>query len=118
MLDRLTPKVRAFQQDTFLVDAIQKDGKSRFVCHPFTQKAIVLGRAGNVHMEVKVPNTMHDDIPIYRRKGGGCAVFLDPGNLIVSVVFPAKGYLNVQRLFTKANSWLINGLKDSGIHSI
>ncbi len=60
--------------------------------------------------EFKLPD-LRTGIPIFRRKGGGCSVFLDPGNLIVSVVFPAKGFLRIQTLFNRASQWLIEGLK-------
>jgi len=58
---------------------------------------------------------VEDDIPLYRRRGGGCAVVLDPGTLVVSVAFPAQGYLDVSRHFDRALAWLIQGLDQCGI---
>ena len=118
MLDRLNPKVRPFYQDDLLVNAIKNDGAARFNCNPFPYPAIVVGRAGSIQREVKLNHVLSDGIPIFRRKGGGCAVFLDPGNLIVSVVFPAKGYLRIQPLFNRANQWLIQGLKNTGMTTL
>lgn len=118
MLDQLKPLVTPFLQDDVLIHRFNKEKKSLMSISAFTHQAIVIGRSSNINKEVNVPNVISDGIPVYRRKGGGCAVFLDPGNLIVSVVFPAPGFLNIKPLFERATHWLIHGLEKSGIIGI
>ena len=118
MLDRLKHDISPFPQDDLMLNTIKRDGVSRFNISPFSFPAIVVGRASNVHKEVKLADALSDRIPIFRRKGGGCSVFLDPGSLIVSAVFPAEGYSEIKAIFNKSNFWLINGLRKSGITSV
>ncbi|MFN2436137.1 MAG: hypothetical protein ABR513_03535, partial [Desulfotignum sp.] len=59
-----------------------------------------------------------DKIPVYRRIGGGCTVFLDPGTLIVSMALPAKGFAGIQALFNRCNRDLIQGMKAFGLTGI
>jgi lipoate-protein ligase A len=110
--------VLPFIQDESLISAMKKKEDPQFFCGPFPHSAIVIGRGSSINEEVQMDNVLSDAIPVFQRKGGGCAVFLDPGNLIVSIAFPAKGFLQIQSLFQRASVWLIRGLKQSGIKTI
>jgi lipoate-protein ligase A len=83
--------------------------------YPFEQTAIVAGRGSDLEQEVNLSQARMDGIPIFRRLGGGCSVFLDPGNLIVSIAFPAKGFGGIQTLFNQSSQWLIQGFQNMGI---
>ena len=115
MLDQLKPVVTPFLQDNMLIHRFKKEKKAVLSIYPFSHQAIVVGRSCDIGKEVNAANIIDDGIPVYRRKGGGCAVFLDPGNLIISVVFPAAGFLNIRPLFDRAVNWLILGFERSGI---
>lgn len=97
---------------------MQKTGKPQFNIYPFPFQAVVIGRGSRLDQEIWISRCLADNIPVYRRKGGGCAVFLDPGNLVVSLVLPAKGFPEIKKLFSQCNQWLIKGLTDSGINGI
>jgi lipoate-protein ligase A len=116
--NRSYSNVNPFIQDDFLISAMKNKGAPQFSCSPFPHSAIVIGRGSNIDKEVQMENILSDEIPVFQRKGGGCAVFLDPGNIIVSIAFPAKGFLRIQSLFKRASVWLIKGLKKSGIKTI
>lgn len=118
MRDLLEPVVKPYPLDDLLIDLVKKDGTRRYYCSPYTQKAIVAGRGGNLSKEIKLDLAIRDRIPVYRRKGGGCSVFLDPGNLIISAAIPVKGYSGIQTVFNKCTNWLIKGLIKTGLKDI
>jgi lipoate-protein ligase A len=115
MLDRLTPQVLAFDFDRDLLEWVKTSNLPKFSIYPFPFKALVAGRGSNLAKEMRLPLCMEDNIPVYRRMGGGCSVFLDPGNLIVSIAFPARGFSGIQRLFNQCNGWLIKGFNAMGL---
>lgn len=86
--------------------------------YPFGFPAIVAGRGSVVENEIYLDNAGADRIPIYRRKGGGCSVFLDPGNVIVSIAFPAKGFGGIQALFNLSSNWMIQKFEALGFTGI
>jgi lipoate---protein ligase len=51
---------------------------------------------------------------VFRRRGGGCAVLLDPGNLIVSVALPMPGIGGSKAAFARLSAWLIEALAAAG----
>jgi lipoate-protein ligase A len=61
---------------------------------------------------------MEDGISLLRRRGGGCAVVVDPGNVIVSAVLPMNGIGNHREYFRWLSDWLIEGLREIGILNI
>ncbi|MCG8642674.1 MAG: hypothetical protein MI862_23310 [Desulfobacterales bacterium] len=112
------PPVTPYARDDILIDTFKTDKTARMICRPVSEPVLVIGRAGRIEEEVRVDAVVQDGVRVARRKGGGCTVFLDPGNLVVSVVFPSAGYLNIQPLFKKSVQWLINGLIRSGIKGV
>lgn len=118
MPGRRHPFALPFPPDDTLLNAIKRDGTARMRCCAYPETAVVAGHASRMDDEIRLGAVLDDGVPVYRRKGGGCAVVLDPGNLIVSAVFPAKGYLNVHALFNRAVRWLTNGLLESGITDV
>lgn len=85
---------------------------------PFGSEAVVLGRGSDPQTEIYIPRIIADRIPVYRRKGGGCPVFLDPGNLIVSLVLPAPGIGGIRDLFHGCTQWLVQRLLNMGVAGV
>ena len=79
--------------------------------------SVVIGRGGK-DRELNRDVIEADKVPIYRRRGGGCAVVLDPGNLVVSLVAPMPGVGGVTTAFRKITDWMIDGLSKSGCPNI
>ena len=79
---------------------------------------VVLGRGSKPDIELNLENCLSDRIPIWRRRGGGCAVVLEPGNVIVSLVLPTNGLGKINEHFDSISSWLINGLKKIGLDGV
>lgn len=118
MMDQQAAQTLSFDFDRELFSWIKKTGKPEFNLYHFPFKAVIAGRGSRLNTEIVLSRCRADNIPIYRRSGGGCAVFLDPGNLVVSLVMPAKGRPRIRKLFDQCNQWLISGLTQSGIKGI
>ncbi len=79
---------------------------------------VVLGRGSKAEIELNLEACRRDKIPLYRRRGGGCAVVLDPGNVVVSVVLPVPGFGGNQAHFRRLSNWLIAALEQIGFAGI
>jgi lipoate-protein ligase A len=78
----------------------------------------VLGRGSKLEKELQLAACLKDGILLKRRRGGGCAVVLDPGNVIVSVTIPVQGLGHNLRYFRLLNFWLIDGLTHLGFSRV
>jgi lipoate-protein ligase A len=112
------PTVQPFTWDDALIESALIKNSPQFSCYPFPHPAIVAGNGSYLFRETRLEKIIRDHIPVYRRQGGGCAVFLDKGCLIVSTAFPAEGVLGVRSLFTRCTRRLIKGLNRTGINGI
>ena len=110
--------VLPFDFDEDLLDEVGQTGRPGQRIYPFDHCAVVAGRGSRLDRELNLDRIRQDGIALYRRRGGGCAVYLDPGNLIVSIAFSARGFGNVSSLFNAAGSRLIQGLERAGIRGI
>lgn len=79
---------------------------------------VVLGRGSKAEVELDMDACERDQIPVYRRRGGGCAVVLDPGNVIVSVALRIDGIGGNQAHFDRISRWLIRGLDRIGLSGV
>ncbi len=104
--------------DDELICSVKKNQAAEFISYPFSHPAIVVGKGSVLAREVNVFQAVRDNIPVYRRRGGGCAVYLDPGSLIVSAAFPAPGIAGIRSLFDSCTQWLMDGLKQTGVPGI
>jgi lipoate-protein ligase A len=80
--------------------------------------AVVLGRGGKPEVEVDLAAARADGVPVLRRRGGGCAVILDPGNVIVSVALPIPGLGGIMSAFAAITEWLIAALAEGGVPGV
>ncbi|MEX1298665.1 MAG: hypothetical protein AB1Z38_07610 [Desulfotignum sp.] len=104
--------------DRDLLDRLHQTGQPGISIYRFPFPAVVAGRGTCLETEICLSACATDKIPVYRRRGGGCAVFLDPGTLIVSMALPARGFAGIQGLFNRCNRYLIQGLAASGMTGI
>jgi lipoate-protein ligase A len=116
----ITPgiQIRDFHFDKGLLASVKAASVPMSQVYPFDREAVVAGRGSDLAKEVHLSKVKEDHIPVYRRMGGGCTVFLDPGNLIVSIAFPARGFGGIQTLFNLSSDWLIRGFKEMGLTGI
>jgi lipoate---protein ligase len=112
------PFVSDYAFDRDLLAKVQETGQPGVAVYPFVFPAVVAGRGSDLEREIRMPVCRDDQIPVFRRKGGGCAVFLDPGTLIVSIALPAQGFAGIQRLFNLCNNRVIQGCASMGLTGI
>jgi lipoate---protein ligase len=114
----LSPRVRSYEFDRDLLASVKETGQPGVAVYPFAFPAVVAGRGSDLDKEIRLPLCRDDNIPVFRRQGGGCAVLLDPGTLIVSMALPAQGFDGIQRLFNFCNNRVIQACASMGLTGI
>ena len=107
--------VGAYDLDDGLVAAAAAAGRPLVRVAPAPRTMVVLGAGGKPEVELRAEACLADGVPVLRRGGGGCAVVLDPGNVIVSVVYRAPGFGGSPAHFARISAWLIAGLARCGV---
>ena len=110
--------VKTYAFDQHLLDRVRHTGEPDTAIYPFAFPAVVAGRGSDLEAEIRLSRCARDHVPVFRRKGGGCSVFLDPGTLIVSIILPAHGFAGIQRLFNQCNHSLVHSLEAVGLSGI
>lgn len=107
--------IEVYAYDDDLIDATRRDGRPRMRVYGLSGMAVVLGRGSDPERELNLEACLADRVPFLKRYGGGCAVFLDPGNVIVSAVLPKGGITGNRKCFKKLSAWLVEGLQRAGV---
>ena len=115
MVDSSFPR---YTYDDDLIAAARRDGRTRVRVYRLTDTLVVLGSGSRPEVELNLDACRVDDVPVLRRRGGGCAVVLDPGNVIVSVVATGLPFGRHRQHFDTLTAWLIDGLTRIGIPGI
>jgi lipoate-protein ligase A len=110
--------IGTYDLDHEMVEATRRDRRPRFRVYPFEDVVVVLGRGSDAHVELHTGILRAHGVPVLRRPGGGCAVVLDPGNVIVSVVLPTEDFRDNKAWFDAITRWLIEGLRRIGIDGV
>ncbi len=110
--------IGAYTADDDLVKATGEDGQPRLRVYRPERPLVVLGRGSKPGVELDLPACLAGNVPIVRRRGGGCAVVLDPGNVVVSVTLPAEGLGKNKGHFKRISAWLIAGLERAGFPGV
>ncbi|MCP4590875.1 MAG: hypothetical protein GY842_09020 [bacterium] len=107
-----------YAYDDDLIRATRRDDRTRVRVYRMTNTVVVLGSGSRAEVELQLESCHADHVPILRRRGGGCAVVLDPGNVIVSVVMTGLPFGHHRRHFDVLTSWLIAGLERIGFSGV
>ena len=110
--------IRPWLRDESLLDATRADGRPRVDLYPYPASHLVLGRGSDPELELNLDAVLADDAPVYRRRGGGCAVLLDPGNLVLSVALALPGIGGSKRAFAAISDWLASALEGCGVPGV
>ncbi len=107
-----------FYYDDDLIEAARGDGESRVRVYRLWDPVVVLGAGSRPERELDLVACREDGIPILERRGGGCSVVIDPGNVIVSVIATGLPFGNQRGHFDTLTGWLIDGLAEIGLPGI
>ncbi|MBI5486976.1 MAG: hypothetical protein HY905_06560 [Deltaproteobacteria bacterium] len=98
--------------------AAARDGAPRVRVYRPDAVSVVLGRGSRPELELCEADCAADAVPIRRRPGGGCAVVLDPGNVIVVAAIPQSGLPRIRELFASFTGWMLRGLARVGLGDV
>ena len=107
-----------WDEDDDLIAAVRGDEVMRMRVRRWGDVEVVIGRGGAAEVELDLEAVAADGVPVRRRRGGGCAVVLDPGNLVVSLVAPLEGVGGVTSAFSACTDWLCRGLAEAGVPDV
>ncbi len=108
-------KIGTYPFDDTLLQAVQADRQRHTLVYVPQEVQVVLGRGSKPEAELHLTACREDGVPVLRRRGGGCAVVLDPGNIVVSVVEHVPGFGQNKAHFRRLSAWLIQGLERLGV---
>ncbi len=112
------PDLAPYRPDEDVLEAVGGGGAAVVRVVRQRDAAVVVGRGGKPEVEVDLAAARGLDVPVLRRRGGGCAVLLDPGNLVVSLTAPVPGIGGITSSFRSISAWLCDCLADCGIPDV
>ncbi len=107
----------AYLEDDVQLAATKADGQARVQVTRPAAPLVVLGRSSRPEVELHLERCQADGIPVQRRRGGGCAVVLDAGNVVVTATATAPG-LGIADHFDRLSAWLTDGLTRAGVAGV
>lgn len=107
-----------YDLDDDLIDATRGDRQPRVRVSRPKQVTVILGRGSKAALELDLEACRADGVPVRRRRGGGCSVVLDPGNVVVSAVIPVKGIAGSRCHAEQLTRWVAEGLRRAGFESV
>jgi lipoate-protein ligase A len=110
--------IEPYALDEGILAATRADGRTRVRVYRPDRVMVVLGRGSDPAVELRTGALLADGVPVARRRGGGCAVVLDPGNAIVSACLSLPGLGRIQQTFDMLTGWLVRGLEDAGVSGV
>jgi lipoate---protein ligase len=103
-----------YTEEDAQISATRADGQRRLRVYRLPRAVVVLGRGSKPELEVDLEACRRDGVPVQRRRGGGCAVVVDPGNVIVAVTLPLAGIGRNLLHFDRLTRWLAAALDRLG----
>jgi len=110
--------IEAFLEDEALCAAARAEGRARHRVYRLPRTEVVLGRGSRPELELEVEACLADRVRVSRRRGGGCAVVIGPGDLIVSVALPLEGLGKNLLAFARISDWLTHALERAGVPGV
>lgn len=113
-----TPRIEDYTLDDELIEDVRADRMPRLRIYAPGETIVVIGRGSRPEIELHLHACADDGVPVRKRRGGGCSVVLDPGNVIVSLAVPFKGIGDNRKHLARLSGWLIDGLAKTGVPGV
>ncbi len=110
--------VLPYTSEDDLVDEARATGRALCRVYRPRETCVVLGRGGSEERELHRAAIDADGVPVYRRPGGGGAVVLDDGNLVVVLALPLPGLGGITSAFRLASALVAGALADCGVPGV
>ena len=78
----------------------------------------MLGAAGKPERDLKLAALAADGVPVLRRRGGGGAVVLTPGQVVLALVTEVASDFGNREYARKINEWVIEALGALGVNGL
>lgn len=114
----MVDELPSYRRDELLLERCRRSGRAEIEIFRPAGTEVVLGRGSKVELELNVETCREDGVKLRRRLGGGCAVVLDGGNLVLAVALPLPGVGGVRQVFDALTQWAIDGLARAGIPGV
>ncbi|GAB4374703.1 MAG: hypothetical protein Kow0062_12920 [Acidobacteriota bacterium] len=114
----MTPEIGRWEHDDAQLAAVRRGGGPSVRVYRVDGPVVVLGSGSDPAVEVRSGICLADGVPIVRRRGGGCAVVLDPGNVVVSIALPVAGLGGIHSHFRWISAWIAAELEELGIRGV
>lgn len=109
-----TLPIDPFSADDALIAEVEEHRRAVRRVYTLDGTVVVLGRGSSVEREIDEAACRRDGVAVLRRRGGGCAVLIDPGNVIVSAALPLEGIGGNRCHLDRLSDWLRDGLERLG----
>lgn len=110
--------IGTYDRDDDLLAAARTTGAAQIVVYSHPGIAVVVGRGGDADRETRPAVIAADGVPLLRRRGGGCAVVLDPGNLVVACALPWPGIGAITSAFAQMSQRVAAALAACGVAGV
>lgn len=117
-LEPAAPAIGRWNHDDATIAAVREDGRARVAVHRVAHPVVVLGSGSDERIELDLDACRADGVPIVRRRGGGCAVVIDPGNVVLCAALPVEGLGGIRSHFDWISAWLAARLADAGVAGV
>jgi lipoate-protein ligase A len=110
------PEQRTVNGD--LLEAFLADRTPRLRLYEPSGTSVVLGAAGIPERDLKLATLEADGVPVLRRRGGGGAVVLSPGQVVLTLVTEVASAFGNLEYARAVNEWFIEALGSLGVGGI
>jgi len=101
-----------------LLDGFLADHAPRHRVYEPDTTAAVLGAAGKPERDLKLAALAADGVPVLRRRGGGGAVVLTPGQVVLALVAEVASDFGNREYARKINEWVIEAIGSLGVEGL
>ena len=114
------PTIERYDRDEDLIALTRERGGHHCRIYAFDapEPVVVLGRGSRSEIELDLDACLADGVRLLGRRGGGCAVVLDAGNVVASAAYPHPGLGDIHRAMDRGVDWLLGGLVAMGISGV
>ena len=98
-----------------LLEGFLADRTPRLRLYEPRETAAVLGAAGKPGRDLKLAALEADGVPVLRRRGGGGAVVLAPGQVVLALVTEVASPFGNREYARAVNAWFVEALASLGV---
>jgi lipoate-protein ligase A len=101
-----------------LLEGFLADRTPRLRLYEPAAAAAVLGAAGRPERDLKPASLLANGVPVLRRRGGGGAVILSPGQVVLALVTEVASAFESREYARAVNTWIVEALESLGVEGL